>query len=99
MGSEEDATTLKKDLYTVLVEKCTNNQVIQFANEAEDGFYAFFNLYRSFKVTAGIGQIEKRDLVMHPPAAKKDAENYDCIINWEREVRNRRSLLNPRSDR
>jgi len=44
VGSEEEATTLKKDLYTVLVEKCTNTQVIQFANEAEDGFYAFFNL-------------------------------------------------------
>ena len=63
---------LAKELYTVLVEKCTNTQVIQFANEEEDGVYAFFSLYRSFKVTAGIGQIEKRDLVVHPTVAKSD---------------------------
>ena len=87
IGSVAETTKLKRDLYTVLVEKCNNNQVIGFANDEEDGFYAFYTLYRSFKVTAGIGQIEKRDLIMHPVAAKKDSDNYDCIVSWEREVK------------
>jgi len=62
VGSSDETQQLAKELYTVLVEKCTNTQVIQFANDEEDGFYAFFSLYRSFKVTAGIGQIEKQRL-------------------------------------
>ena len=36
IGSEEETAKLKKDLYTVLVEKCTNGQVMQFANDEED---------------------------------------------------------------
>ena len=95
VGTAEATQELAKELYTVLVDKCTNTQVIQFANDEEDGFYAFFSLYRSFKVTAGIGQIEKRDLVMHPTAAKRDGENYDCIVNWEREVREQEKLIEP----
>ena len=95
IGSVAETTKLKRDLYTVLVEKCNNNQVIGFANDEEDGFYAFYTLYRSFKVTAGIGQIEKRDLIMHPVAAKKDSDNYDCIVSWEREVKEQEKLIAP----
>ena len=44
---------LSRDLYVLLVDKCTNNQVMSFANDNQDGFYAFNNLYRSFTQTAG----------------------------------------------
>ena len=30
---------------------------------------------------------------MHPVAAKKDSENYDVIVNWEREVKEQEKLL------
>ena len=35
IGSVAETTKLKRDLYTVLVEKCNNNQVIGFANDEE----------------------------------------------------------------
>ena len=93
--NETETLTLSHDLYTVLVDKCTDSQIMRFANEDDDGFYAFFNLYRSFRMTAGVGLIEKSNLVMHPKAATKDSENYDAIVNWEREMHEQEKLLTP----
>ena len=39
-----------------------------------------------FTQTAGIGSFERRDYIMHPPEAKKQAEIYDKIMAWEREI-------------
>ena len=40
-----------------------------------------------FTQTAGIGSIERRDYLMHPPEAKKVEEIYDKIVSWERELK------------
>ena len=56
-------------------------------NDGHDEFYAYFNLYRMFTQTAGIGSLERRDYIMHPPEAKKEAEIYDKIMAWEREIK------------
>ena len=45
--------------------------------------------------TAGLGSLERRDYIMHPPAAKKESEIYDCIISWEREIREQEKMLEP----
>ena len=44
-------------------------------------------------VTAGLGQIEKREFLTKPPSAKTEAEIYDCIINWEREAKEQEKLV------
>ena len=62
---------LKRELYTVLVDKCTSSQVLAFENDEKDGIYAYYSLYRSFRLTAGLGQIEKREFLSRPPTAKK----------------------------
>ena len=54
--------------------------MLSFANDDSDGIYAYVNLYRGFRLTAGLGQIEKRDFLTHPPAAKKEDEIYDLHV-------------------
>ena len=91
--TEEEINKLKRDMYTVLVDKCTSSQVLAFENDARDGIYAYYSLYRGFRLTAGLGQIEKREFLTRPPTAKSEAEVYDCIISWEREVKEQEKLV------
>ena len=76
---------LKLELYTVIVDKCTSSQVY--------GIYAYDSLYRGFRLTAGLGQIEKREFLSRPPTSKNESEVYDCIIAWEREVKEQEKLV------
>ena len=78
---------LTRDLYTVLVEKCTISQVLAFENDERDGIYAYYTIHRGIRLTAGLGQIEKREFLTRPPASKNESEVYDCIISWGREVK------------
>ena len=91
--TEDEMSKIKRDLYTVLVEKCTSTQILNFSNDERDGIYAYYPIYRGFRLTAGLGQIEKREFLTKPPVAKTDAEVYDCIIAWEREVKEQENLV------
>jgi hypothetical protein len=55
--SAEAVGKLSGDLYVLMVDKCTSNQVLMFNNDDKDGFYAYNQLYRSFTQTAGLGGI------------------------------------------
>ena len=90
---ESEVNKIKRELYTVLVDKCTSSQVLAFENEDRDGIYAYYSLYRNFRLTAGLGQIEKRDFLTRPPTAKSESEVHDCIIAWEREVKEQEKLI------
>ena len=46
----------------------------------QDAFYAYNQLNRSETQTAGLGGIERRDYLTHPPVATKENEVYDKII-------------------
>ena len=52
-----------------------------------------YSLYRNFRLTAGLSQIEKREFLIRPPAAKNESEVYDCIIAREREVKAQEKLV------
>ena len=91
--TQTEINKLKRDLYSVLVDKCTSTQVLAFENDEKDGIYAYFSLYRGFRLTAGLGQIEKREFLTRPPTAKNETEVYDCIIAWEREVKEQEKLV------
>ena len=91
--TDAEINKLKRDLYTVLVDKCSSSQVLAFENDERDGIYAYYSLYRGFRLTAGLGQIEKREFLTRPPSAKNEAEVYDCIITWEREVKEQEKLV------
>jgi len=91
--TELEINKIKKELYTVLVDKCTSSQVLAFENDEKDGIYGYYSLYRRYRLTAGIGQIEKREFLIRPPAAKSESEVYDCIIAWEREVKEQEKLV------
>ena len=91
--TEAEMNKYKRDLYTVLVDKCTGTQVLAFENDEKDGIYAYYSLYRNFRLTAGLGQIEKREFLTRPPTAKNESEVYDCIITWEREVKEQEKLV------
>ena len=80
-------------MYTVSIDKCTSSQVLAFENDEKDGIYAYYTLYRDFRVIAGLGQIEKSEFLTRPPAAKNESEVYDCIIAWEREVKAQEKLV------
>ena len=71
--SPEAFKKVSSDLYVLLVDKCTDNQVLSFTNDGRDGFYAYGQLYRSFVETAGLGGIERRDYLTHPPKATKES--------------------------
>jgi hypothetical protein len=77
---------LSQDLYTVLVDKCSDSHVLSFENEDLDGFFAYSQIYRSITRTAGIGSLERREYLTNPQTAKKDSEIYDLIMTWEREL-------------
>ena len=64
-------TRLMNDLYTVMVEKCSDSQVLMFENEEQDGFYAYLQAHRSVTRTAGLGGLERRDYLTNPQVAKK----------------------------
>ena len=50
-------------------------------------FMRIVSCTRSFVETAGLGGIERRDYLTHPPKATKESECYDLIIGWEREYK------------
>jgi len=75
------------DLYTLLVDKCTNSQVNVFENTGLDRFYAYNQLYRSATCTAGLGSLERREYITNPQVAKKECEVYDLIMAWETEIK------------
>ena len=83
------------DLYVLLVDKCTDGQVTSFENDVGDAFYAYFVLSKMYTQTAGIGSIERRDYLMHPPEAKKENEIYDKIMAWERELKEQEKTVLP----
>ena len=56
-------------------------------------FMRTYSLYRNFRLTAGLSQIEKREFLIRPPAAKNESEVYDCIIAREREVKAQEKLV------
>ena len=64
--SIEAYNKLLNDLYILLIDKCTNNQVATIEHEDQDGFFAYFNLCRMHTQTAGLGSLERRDFIMHP---------------------------------
>jgi len=69
----------------VLVDKCTNGQIMMFGSDELDGFYASYSqLYRSSTRTAGLGSLERREYLTNPQLAKKDTEIYDLIMAWEK---------------
>ena len=78
---------LSTGLYTVLVDKCTDNQVITFENEGSDGFFAFNQVNHLMTRTAGLGGLERREYIYNPTVATKDSEVYGLIMAWEREMR------------
>lgn len=78
---------MSADLYTVLVDKCTNTHVNMFENDELDGFYAYNQLYRSATRTAGLGSLERREYLTNPQVAKKEGEVYDLIMAWEKELK------------
>ena len=79
--------------YVLLVDKRTDSQVASFENDSGDGFFAYFMLCKMRTQTAGIGSIERRDYLMHPPEAKKENEVYDKIMTWERELKEQEKVV------
>ena len=54
---------LKNDLYTVMVEKCSDSQVLMFEHDEQDGFDAYLQAHRSVTRTSGLGCLERRDFL------------------------------------
>lgn len=60
------------NLYSLLVDKCKNGQIIMFENDELDGFDAYSQLYISPTRTAGLGSLERREYSTNPQVAKKE---------------------------
>jgi len=86
---------MSSDLYTVLVDKCTNTHVNMFENDELDGFYAYNQLFRSVTRTAGLGSLERREYLTNPQIAKKESEVYDLIMAWEKELKDQEKTTPP----
>ena len=84
---------MSKELYTVLIDKCTDNQVITFENEDADGLFAFNQVNHLMTRTAGIGGLERREYIYNPRVATKESEVYGLIMAWEREMKNQEKAL------
>ena len=47
--TEGEMDRLKQDLYSVLVDKCTQSQASEFENDEKDGFFAYYRLFNKIK--------------------------------------------------
>lgn len=91
--SIEAYNKLSNDLYILLADRFTNNQLATIEIEDQDGFFAYFNLYRTHTQTIGLGSLERRDFIMHPPEAKNESEVYDRINNWGRGLKEQEKTI------
>ena len=91
--TELEVDKLKRELYTVLTDKCTSSQVSAFKNDEKDGIYAYYSIYCKFRIAVETELAEKRELLTKPLTAKNESEVYDCIITWEREIKEQEKLI------
>ena len=88
-----ETAQLSIELYTVLTDKCTDNQVITFENEDADGLFAFNQVNQAMTRTAGVGGLERREYIYNPAVATKESEVYGLIMAWEKEIKNQEKGL------
>jgi len=81
---ESMCTRMSSDLYTSLVDKCTNGQVMMVEKDELDVFHAYSQLYRSSTRTAGLGSLARREYLTNRQVAKKETEDYDLIVAWKK---------------
>ena len=84
----EEIQIMSKELYSVLIDKCTDAQVTTFENEQANGLFAFNQVNSLMTRTAGIGGLERREYISNPTVATKDSEVYGLIMAWEKEIKN-----------
>ena len=70
---------MSTEFYTVLIDRCTDNQMITFENEAADVF-TFNQVNQLMTRTAGIGGLQRRGYTDNLTVATKESEVYGLII-------------------
>ena len=93
---DEDWFKMKKDMYSILIDKCEGDALLLVKNAKGDGLMSFMRLNKFFTETSGRGMADRRRAVMRPDKSKKEEDIFRNVEKWEEEVRELERLTGER---
>jgi len=76
----------KQELYSVLIDKCTEAQVREFENNENDGFFAYYILYNKIKTTPLGIQIQCKAIEDFREQINKETEQRKALKEFREQI-------------